>query len=336
MLTRKYAAIILALLFFISVLNTSNYISAAFEQSEEDVENWSKSIAIVDFYKDEYFKFNLPISDSTGEYVLIMYLSFHTILNLPLEVISYLNHNKRDQTANFGIHINTNQGNFSLGINGTIIVDTPYTDPIFIEVKEGEQQSIANFSSFLGENLTIPINFIPFVFPIEVSNIYGIDGLKMSFTPFGQMNGSSSIQTRILDQNLIISDSHSIYVDSFTVDNDFQSFSTEMRDIYLDLVNVSLSIKTFDVAFVLKTELGDLIKTFTVDFSLIDTSVILNPLMEFLLFYVSSTFYLGNLTLTVDINSTPFPVLSFLIALVVSYGLIYWKNRRKKEKHLFI
>ncbi len=329
MTVRKSLSILIIISIFLGTLASLTEISGDFQQSTEDIDNWSKSVTTVNFSKDDHLKFNFAIADEASDYVLIMYLTFHTILNLPLEVVSYLDHNKNEQTADFGIQVSSNQGNFSLGLNGTIIIDTPFTDPIFIEITEGEQITIADFTSFLGENITIPINFIPFKFPIDIVDVFGIQGLNLILTPTAVLHGSSSIQARIMSQNIVITDPQSVYTDTFPVSEDFTSFSTEMRDIYLDIDNVSLAINSLTAAIVLETNLGNLTQDFTIDLSTIDTSIVGDPIGELLLLYVSSTFYLGDLTLTVLLNSAPYSFISLLIALVAFSGFAFLKKRKK-------
>jgi len=318
----------LLMLFGISVLTSLTDISADFQLSSSDVENWSKSVISVAFSKDNYLKLNLAIADETEEYAFVSYLSFHTILNVPLEVVSYLNHNKRDETADIGLQVQTNQGNFSLGINGTIIVDTPFTGPVFIEIEEGEQETIADFSNFLGENVIIPVNFIPFVFPMDIEGIPGIKGIRLVFAPTAELNASSSLQTRVMDQDIVFANSQDVYINTFPVGEDFSSFNTEMRDIYLDINNVTLYMKTISLGIVVETDLGNIRRSFTIDLSSIDTSVIMDPIGEILLLYVSSTFYLGDLSLSVVLDSAPFAFLSLLIALVVFASFAYWRKRK--------
>jgi hypothetical protein len=245
-----------------------------------------------------------------------------------LEVISYLNHNKRQQTADYGLQVQTSRGNFSLGLNGTIIVDTPETGPIFIEIEEGNQETVADFSTFLGENILIPLNFIPFVFPAEITGIEGINGIRISFAPYAEMNVSSSLEARVMDQNLVFENQSDIYINTFPVEKDFSVFNTEMRDIYLDLNNVSLLMKEISIRITLETDLGDLSRTFTIDFSTVNTSIIMDPIGEILLFYVSSTFYLGDLYLSVALNSAPLSFLSILTAIFVLLGFMYWRKRK--------
>ncbi|MCE7742647.1 MAG: hypothetical protein GOP50_09325 [Candidatus Heimdallarchaeota archaeon] len=329
MKNRKSVAFMLLMLFSISVFISLTDISADFQPSSEDVDKWSKSVTSVAFSKDNYLKLNLAIADETGEYALVSYLSFHTILNLPLEVVSYLNHNKGDQTADYGLQVQTTQGNFSLGVNGTIIVDTPFTGPVFIEIEEGEQETIADFSSFLGENVTIPVNFIPFVFPIDIEGIPGITGISLIFAPSAELNASSSLEARVMDQDLVFTDSQDVYINTFPVSEDFTSFNTEMRDIYLDIDNVTLFMKTINLGIVVRTDLGDIRKNFAIDLSSIDTSVIMDPIGEILLLYVSSTFYLGDLSLNVVLDSASFAFISLLIAIVVFASFAYWRKRKK-------
>ena len=101
-----------------------------------------------------------------------------------------------------------------------------------------------------------------------------------------------------------------------------------MRDIYFNLENTTLQLKTISIGIILDTSLGDLGKTFNIDLSSLNTSAIINPIGEFILLYVSSTFYLGNLTLTVVANSASFSLFSLLAIVVFTPGYMYWKKRK--------
>ncbi len=329
MFVRKSVSLVMLISLTFSVFASLTEISADFQKSDEDISDWSKSTTSVTFSKDNYLKLNLAISDEAENYTFISYLSFHTILNLPLEILSYLNHNKKEQIADYGLQVQTSQGNFSLGLNGTIIIDTPFTGPIFIEIEEGEQETVADFSSFLGENMSIPINFIPLVFPVEISGIQGIKGIKLLFAPTTVMNVTSSLEARVMDQNLEFTSPQDLYINSFPVGDDFSSFSTEMRDIYLDINNVTLLVKTISIGIILETDLGDIMKFFDINLSNLDTSVIMDPIGEILLLYVSSTFYLGDLSLSVVVNSAPFSFISLLVTMVIFTGIAYWRKRKK-------
>ena len=305
-----------------------NQVSADFEKTSGDLDGWSKSTNPIFFSKDNYTNLHLAISDETEEYVFVSYLSFHTILNLPLEVISYLNHNKKDKTADYGIQVKTSQGNFSLGLNGTIIIDTPITDPIFINIEQGEQESVANFSSFLGEHVSIPINFIPIVFPINIENIPGLNKISLMFVPHVVLNASSSLQARVMDQDLLFTNSEDIFVNTFSVGEDFSSFTSEMRDIYLDISNVTLLVTSLTISIVLETDLGELKQDFNLDLSSINSTEILNPIGDLLLIYLSNTFYLGDLLLTVALDSASFPMLSLLMMLIIFVSFAYWRKKK--------
>jgi len=325
----KSISLILMLSLSLAMIISATETSASFQLASESVDNWSKSTTSVSISKDNYLRLNLAVSDETEEYVFISYLTFHSIFNLPLDVISYLNHNKKDDTADFGLQVQTSRGNFSLGLNGTFIVNTPFTDAIFVEVEEGEYDTTADFSSFLGDNVQIPLNFIPLVFPIDISGIPGVQKLELRFAPIAQFNASSYLETRVMNENLIFQNSEDVYINSFPVNDDFDSFSTEMRDLYLDIANVALSMSALAVEIVLVTDSGDFEKSFDIDLSSVNTSAILTTVGEILLLYVSSTFYLGDLALFVAIDSASFSFLGLLVAIVAFAGIAYWRKRKK-------
>ncbi len=327
MLDKKHLATLLILSIILGVFYNLTDISADFQKVDDNLENWAQSTTSVSISKDNYLKLNLAVSDQTLQYTFISYLTFHTILNLPLEVTSYLNHNKKEQTADFALQVQTSQGNFSLGLNGTIIVDTPETGPIFIEVDEGEQESIANFSEFLGENIMVPLNFIPFIFPINIG-IKGLNRILVVFSPSVELNTTSSLEAKVMNQDLVFQNSKDVYVDTFPVSQDFSAFSTEMRELYFNLENTTLLLKTISVGIILETSLGDLSKTFSIDLSSLNTSAIIDPIGELILLYISSTFYLGNLTLSVVANSASFSLFSLLAIVVFTLGYMYWKKRK--------
>lgn len=320
------------LLVSISIQSDQNKVKADFQKGTiENLEDWFTSTNLVNFTQDYRINLFFSIANDTLGYALVPRLSFHTNMNLPLNFTSYLNNEIQDGVTKFGLQIGSNPGNFTLGLNGTIIIVTPITGPIYINVTEGESETFANFETLLGENLSVPINFNPVSFALNdivIPEYPEIQTVGVELAPNFLLEGTISLKADVLGEELTWTDSNDIYFTDVQVDDESTVFSSLISNITLDFSNVRLSFIGLEAAIFFDTPIGTLIQHLEFDFSSIEWIEGGQALGDIFILLIDTFFVIDDLEVYVSIEKTPFSFLSILAAIALLSGLIYLRKRR--------
>ncbi|MHA1218944.1 MAG: hypothetical protein ACTSO5_09725, partial [Candidatus Heimdallarchaeaceae archaeon] len=228
--------------------------------------------------------------------------------------------------------ISSNPGNFTLGLNGTIIIVTPSTGPVYIDVKEGESESFADFETLLGENITVPINFSPILFTVDGLEIPGLPELQslgLELTPIVLLKGTIRLNAIVLGEELSWTDPDDIYFTEVPIEDKSIEFNTLVSNITLDFSNVTLSLIGFETAIHFGTSIGTIIQHFEYDFSSIEWIEGEQALGDIFIFLVDSLFVINDMEVYISIEKTPFSILSILAAITLLSGLIYIRKKRR-------
>ncbi len=322
----------LFILVSISLQPTHNNVKAEFQKgSIENLEDWFTTTNLVNFTQDYRINIFFNIANDTLGYALAPRLSFHTNMNLPLNFTSYLNNDIQEGSTKFGLQIGSSSGNFTLGLNGTIIVVTPSTGPIYINVTEGESETFANFETLLGENLTIPVNFNPVSFALNDINIPEfpeIETVGVELAPYFLLEGTISLKAVVLGEELTWTNPDDIYFTDVLVDDENDLFNTLISNITLDFTDVKLKFIGLEAAIFYDTPIGTIIQNFEFDFSSIEWVEGEQSLGEVFIFLVDSLFVIPDFEVYVSIVRTPFSILAILSAISTLSVLVFVRKRR--------
>ncbi len=328
-----FTIITLTILISISFQSLNSDVAAEFQKDTvENIEDWFTSSSLINFTKDYNINLFFNIANDTLGYAIAPRLSFNTNMHVPLNFTSYLNKDVKDGTTEFGLQIGSNPGNFTLGLNGTIIIVTPSTGPVYIDVMEGESESFADFETLLGENITIPINFSPILFTvndIEIPELPEIQSVGLELTPIVLLKGTIRLNVIVLGEELSWTDSDDIYFTEIAIEDKSPTFNTLLSNITLDFSNVKLSLIGFKTAFLFGTPLGTIIQNFEFDFSSIEWIEGEQALGDIFIFLVDSLFEINDLEVYISIEKTPFSIMSILAAITLLSGLIYIRKKRR-------
>ena len=316
----------------ISFQSAKTNVQADFQKGTVDnIEDWFTSTSLVNFTQDYKMNIYFNIANETLGYALAPRLSLNTRMNVPLNFTSYLHKDVKDGTSEYGLQIGSTTGNFTLGVNGTVIIVTPNTGPIYINVTEGEIESVANFDTLLGEHLTIQINFSPMVCTlndISIPEHPEIQSIGVSLTPKAWLEGTIKLNATVLGEELSWMDQNDIYFSEVPVEDKSTIFSTSISNITLDFSNIRLSLTGLDVSFIYGTTIGTITQYFEFDFSSIEWIEGEQALGDVFIFLIDTLFVIEDMEVYVSIEKTSFSLLSILAAVALLSGLIYLRKRR--------
>jgi hypothetical protein len=322
----------LFILITISLQSNRSYVSADFQKGTiENPEEWFTSSSLVNFTEDYRINLFFTIANDSLGYAFAPRLSFNTYMNLPLNFTSYLNRNVEDGFSEFGLQIGSSRGNFTLGLNGTVIVVTPETGPVYINVTEGESETFANFETFIGENLSIPVNFNPITFSlseISVPEYPEIESVGIKLTPYFLLKGTISLKAAVLGEELTWTNPDDIYFTEVPIGEDSTLFSTMISNISLELDEIELEFVGLDASIYYDIPIGRITHNLEIDFSTIEWEEGEQELGEVFIFLVDSLFVIDDFEVYVSIVKTPFSILSILAAVTLLAGIVFIRKRR--------
>ncbi|MFW9852984.1 MAG: hypothetical protein ACFFDS_08575, partial [Candidatus Thorarchaeota archaeon] len=118
---------LLIILILFPILDTPNLLANFEKGNIEVVDDWFVNSQIVGFSQD--FRGNMFFNYVNESLGIEFYprLTLHTEFNSPLNLTGYLSRKIKKEVAEFGIQVDSNSGNITLGINGSIIAKLPYT-----------------------------------------------------------------------------------------------------------------------------------------------------------------------------------------------------------------
>ena len=330
---KKQVLLVLVVLLLFGVVSQIDQINvnAKFQKGTiENIEDWFTSSSLVNFSQDYKINLFFSIANDTLGYAFAPRLSFHTRMNLPLNFTSYLNNNIQEGFTEFGLQIGSSTGNFTFGLNGTIIIVTPQTGPVYINVTEGEVETYANFDTFLGENITIPINFNPVSFEVNDLNIPEhpeIQSVGIKLSPSFILEGTVKLKADVLGETLTWTNPEDIFFTEVPVDDESTFFSTLIANITLDFNNLRLSLTGLDAEIFYDTSIGTIIQKIVFDLGSIEWIEGQQALGDVFIFLVDSFFVMSDIEIYVLIEKSSFSLLAILAAIAILSGLIYLRRK---------
>ena len=228
MMSRKLKfGVLLTILTVFSLGSANQNVVSTFEVGTiEDKDYWVYSSNIANFSNDFKAKMVFGFENETLGIGLYPYLTFHTNLNIPFNFTGYLNKDINRQIGTYGVQISSYPGNITIGLNGTVIVKTPVTDVFYIQIKEGTTEIVANFDSFIGENITLPINFNSMTFSIKDPDNPDINSIFVEIDPEVYLTGTITLEAVVNNQELEWKSGEEIYFESVDIDKEMDDFTS--------------------------------------------------------------------------------------------------------------
>ncbi len=321
---------ILSLILLLSFNPNSQISNANWEKGEiEDIEDWIYSSQIANVSQDFKIKFFFSYVNETLGIEFYPNLSFHTDMNFPLNITGYLPKKIKKEEAQLGIQIGSTEGNFTLGINGSIIGITPITDTFIINILEGESTTIANFETFIGDNLSIPINFNPLTFSLDDVIIEEADSVSLSITPNVHLEGSISLSATVDGELLTWENNDEIFFEDVEVLKNMSIYDIELTDIEFNFEDVILITDSIDAAVILHTALGDFKYNFDINFEDVEWEEGEVIGGEFIFFILDTLLNIEDQQIAILIDEASFPFSSVLALIVVITGFLVFRRRKR-------
>lgn len=304
---------------------------ASFEIGEiENKDDWFISSNLIDFSEDFRANLNFGFEDESLGIGLYPYLTIHTGLNIPLNFTGYLNREIKKESSVLGIQASSNEGNITLGFNGTVIVNTPLTDVFLVEIEEGENKISANFDSLIGENLSLPLNFNPIIISVDDINNENISSVSLSLTPEVYLEGSISLSAYINNEKLVWRTGDEIYFDEVEILEDLIGFAVHADNITFGFEDVSLVVSAINTTVALDTALGTVVFNYRINLDSVEWIEGQQAAGEFIVFLISNIFNIDNQEIVIIINQSSFPFMGIPIILLLFSGLVLYRKRKRK------
>jgi len=321
---------LLIVLILFPIINTPSLIAEFKEGTIENVDDWFVTSKIVDFSQD--FRANMFFNYVNETLGIEFYprLTLHTEFNSPLNLTGYLSRKIKKEAAVFGIQMDSNSGNITLGLNGTIIAKVPSSDYFMINITEGESEIIANFDSVIGENISVPINFNPIIVTVNEKLIEEVDSISLEITPVSYLEGTVSLSAKILDEKLFYYSGESIYFENVSVYKNMSDFLVYFEDISLNFKDVYLRVTSLLTTLSFETILGTIKQHFTIDLESVEWEEGAQLAGDFVVFLLDALFDIEDQAFYIIIDKASFPISGILMAIVLPMIIVLYKRLRKK------
>ncbi|MFW9852578.1 MAG: hypothetical protein ACFFDS_06530, partial [Candidatus Thorarchaeota archaeon] len=206
----------------------------------------------------------------------------------------------------------------------------PYTDYFMINITEGLSNSIANYDSIIGENISVPINFNPIIISVEEQLIEDVDSISVSITPIANLEGTITLSAVILDEQLNWVSGKDIYFEDVSIFKNMSDFLVYIKDISLNFQDVYLRISSFLTTISYVTTLGTIKQHFTIDLENVEWEEGAQLAGEFVVFLLDALFDIEDQAFLIVIDKASFPMSSVLIVLVLSSAFVFSKRIRRR------
>ena len=318
------------ILIMFPILDTPNLLANFEKGSIEVIDDWFVNSQIVDFSQD--FRANMFFNYVNESLGIEFYprLTLHTVFNSPLNLTGYLSRNIKKEVAEFGIQLDSNSGNITLGINGSIIAKVPTSDYFMINITEGESGSIASYDSIIGEDISIPINFNPIIVSIEEQLIEDVNSISVAITPITDLEGTVTLSATIFDEQLEWVSGNDIYFENVSVFKNMSDFLVYIEDISLNFHDVYLRTSAFLVTISFDTTLGTIKQHFTIDLENVEWEEGAQQAGDFIVFLLDALFEIEDQTFSIVIDKASFPISSVLMVLVLPLVFVLLKRKSRK------
>ena len=320
---------LIIILILFPVLDSPNLLANFEKGSIEVIDDWFVNSQVVDFSQD--FRANMFFNYVNETLGIELYprLTLHTEFNSPLNSTGYLSRKIKKEIAEFGVQMDSNSGNITLGLNGSIIAKLPFTDYFMINITEGESNSIASYDSIIGENIFIPINFNPIIISVEEKLIEDVDSISLAITPIAHLQGTITLSATILDEQLVWISGEDIYFENVSVFKNMSDFIVFIEDISLNFQDVYLRISSFLTTISVETTLGTIKQYFTIDLENVEWEEGAQMAGEFVVFLLDSLFDIEDLAFQIVIDKASFPITSVLMVLLIPLIIVFSKRIRR-------
>ncbi|MHA1953514.1 MAG: hypothetical protein ACXAAM_05085 [Candidatus Heimdallarchaeaceae archaeon] len=325
---RKLTFVILvSILMLFIVGNTNQNLVSAFEIGTiEDKNDWVISSNVANFSNDFHAKMVFAFENETLGIGLYPFLTFNTDLNIPFNLTGYLNKDIKKEVSTYGIQVSGYPGNITIGLNGTVIVKTPITDVFFIEIEEGTSEIKANFNSFIGENISLPINFNSMKFTVN-NPIANISYVSLKIDPDVYLEGTISLSAIVDDQELVWRTGDEIYFDSVDINKDLSDFALPLQNITLNFQDLSLRIKAINTSIILGTGLGSFKFDYDIDLQNVEWIEGQQIAGEFLVLLIDTLVNMDDQVIFMTVFRASISLYSSLIAIVVFSSIVFVKRK---------
>ena len=235
----------------------------------------------------------------------------------------------KKESGVFGINIDSIEGNITIGFNGTIVIFTPETGPIFIYLEDTEDVIGANFGSIIGENIAVPINFEPLKLVTTEVNISEIHNVALVLTPIAKLKGNVSLSALVNDQELIWQTGDEVYFEDVDVFKNESSYNTEITDVKLIFENMSLTVDSINTTVIVHSLIGPIIYNTLIDLTSIELIEGQKMAGELLVFLLDTLFNVENQTFYLSIEKAGFPFITVFLLLIPLSVDSYWRRKKK-------
>jgi hypothetical protein len=314
------------MIFIIGNANT-NVVSTFEAGTIEDKNYWVYSSNIANFSNDFKAKMVFGFENETLGIGLYPYLTFSTNVDIPFNFTGYLNKDINRQIGTYGVQISGYPGNITIGLNGTVIVKTPVTDVFYIQIKEGTTEIVANFETFIGENITLPINFNSMTFSIKDPDDPSINSIFVEIDPEIYLVGTIALSAVVNDQKLEWRTGNEIYFDSLDIDKEMEDLSISFQNISMNFEDLSLRVKAIDTSILLETDLGDFVYDYKIDLQNVQWIEGQQMAGEFLVLLIDTLINIDDQIINLMVFRASISLYSTLITMVVISTLFFIRRK---------
>jgi hypothetical protein len=313
--------------------NTNQNLISGFELGTiEDRNDWVISTNVANFSNEFNAKMAFAFENDTLGIGLYPFLTFHTDINIPFNLTGYLNKDIKKEESVFGIQVSGHPGNITLGLNGTVIVKTPVTDTFFVYIEEDTSDIKANFSSFIGENISLPINFNSMKIKINEPGLTNLSSVSLELKPKAYLKGTISITADVNNQNLEWKSGEEVYFDFVNISKDMTDFYLSLQNISLNFENLSLVVSEIDTTVILGTDLGSFKFNYPIDLRNVEWTEGQQQAGQFLVLLIDTLVFLDDQVIFMSIFRASASLYSTLISVVVFSSIMFVRRRKKAIK----
>ncbi len=328
-----YSLLLISTILFSSLSNI-NFLYASFNKvnvNEIDLDDYYYQSQQTNF--SDQFRSNINFAFGNTTLGFASYLTLNTLINAPLIFTGYLNKDIKNGETDVGVKINGTSGSIVVGINGTLLVAVNDTiNPFTFEQKQ--INSVTNFSSIIGTNLSLPINVNPIQFEVNTDGILPpnmfITTITVSLRPVMLLKGSISLSAKVENETLLWETGNEIYFKHVNI-GDVSNYTFSFTDVKYNFSNVQAEITAIDGTLSFGGNFGELYHTdFTVDLNRVNSSASSPATNKLIAFLLDSLVSVEDQEFTISFSRAPLPFGSVLFALLTVVSITLYVKKRKR------
>ncbi len=328
-----------------------------YEGKIDEEENWTMSQQQIDLNKS--LQRNLFLSFGNATLGMGIYLSSNITIDAPLNATGFIDKQFDKNNTRLALTLNSESGIVALSLNGSIIVAFNDTLIPFYIQEESKQTTYSEFETFVGENISVPINVKTTRYTTELAKLPEIEttedmsdeliliintinalralnqdqNLSIIIEPEVYLVGTISLSAQIQNQMLNWTKGDELYMKNIQIPKESDIYQLEIANITYDISNTTILTSSANISIeIADIPLGDPIY---IDFSAIQSTNTTNEQNDIILMVLEDVLQVEQTIFEFEVirQKPPIGTIILVIAMVITaIGVGIYSELKKQTK----